>query len=166
MFKILVLLLCSNHRSFLANWRPGLKGSVKEQSFNRGAISRASNSSSDSKLESRGEKNSGLGFGRSVGVEPFRGKSGSVSFVGLTHQLVEEAKLVSAPFSEAKGSFLWVLAPVVLISSLILPQFFLSNIIESFLVDVTLVGICFYLVVCYLHNVTLPFLLISLKAQS
>lgn len=109
--------------------------------MNRGAILCASNSSSDSKLESRGKENSGLGIRRLDGVEPFRGKSGSVSFVGLTHQLVEEAKLVSAPFNEDKGSFLWLLAPVALISSLILPQFFLSNVIENFLVDVTLVGI-------------------------
>ncbi|KAJ0230778.1 Uncharacterized protein HA466_0304940 [Hirschfeldia incana] len=65
-------------------------------------------------------------------AELFRGKSGSVSFNGLTHQLVEESKLVSGPFQEEdKGSFLWVLAPAVLISSLILPQFFLSGAIEA-----------------------------------
>ncbi|VVB00906.1 unnamed protein product [Arabis nemorensis] len=64
-------------------------------------------------------------------AEQFRGKSGSVSFNGLTHQLVEESKLVSAPFQEEKDSFLWILAPVVLISSLILPQFFLSGAIEA-----------------------------------
>ncbi|CAA7048168.1 unnamed protein product [Microthlaspi erraticum] len=64
-------------------------------------------------------------------AELFRGKSGSISFHGLTHQLVEESKLISAPFQEEKGSFLWVLAPVVLISSLILPQFFLSGAIEA-----------------------------------
>uniref|UniRef100_A0A1J3GW52 Uncharacterized protein n=1 Tax=Noccaea caerulescens TaxID=107243 RepID=A0A1J3GW52_NOCCA len=64
-------------------------------------------------------------------AELFRGKSGSISFYGLTHQLVEESQLISAPFQEEKGSFLWVLAPVVLISSLILPQFFLSGAIEA-----------------------------------
>lgn len=65
-------------------------------------------------------------------AELFRGKSGSVSFNGLTHQLVEESKLVSAPFQEEdKGSLWWVLAPAVLISSLILPQFFLSGAIEA-----------------------------------
>ncbi|PKI68917.1 hypothetical protein CRG98_010676 [Punica granatum] len=74
---------------------------------------------------------------RSSGVEPFRGKSGSVSFYGLTHQLVEEAKLESAPFMEDKGSFMWLLAPVALISSLILPQFFLVNAIEAFVKNET-----------------------------
>lgn len=57
------------------------------------------------------------------GVEPFRGKAGSISFVGLTHQLVEEGKLVSAPFNESAGSLFWVLAPVALILSLVVPQF-------------------------------------------
>ncbi|XP_058081072.1 uncharacterized protein LOC131229204 [Magnolia sinica] len=60
--------------------------------------------------------------------EPFRGKSGSISFCGLTHQLVEERKLESSPFKEGTGSFVWVLAPIALISSLLLPQFFFSNI--------------------------------------
>lgn len=73
-------------------------------------------------------------------AELFRGKSGSISFNGLTHQLVEESKLVSAPFQEEKGSFLWVLAPVVLISSLILPQFFLSGAIEASFKNDTVVG--------------------------
>ncbi|KAK1422232.1 hypothetical protein QVD17_25199 [Tagetes erecta] len=61
------------------------------------------------------------------GVE-FGGKSGSVSFVGLTHQLVEEGKLVSSPFKESR-SLLWVVAPIALISSILIPQFFalLSN---------------------------------------
>ncbi|KAF5204903.1 tRNA-processing ribonuclease BN [Thalictrum thalictroides] len=68
-------------------------------------------------------------------TEPFGGKSGSVSFYGLTHQVIEEGKLVSAPFKEGKGSFLWVLAPIALMSSLVLPQFFLSNAIESFIRD-------------------------------
>ncbi|KAL1093199.1 hypothetical protein V6Z11_D06G014100 [Gossypium hirsutum] len=77
----------------------------------------------------------------SVGVEPFRGKSGSVSFHGLTHQLVEENKLMSAPFQEEKGSLLWVLAPVALICSLIVPQFFFSNAIEAFFKDETLIEI-------------------------
>ncbi|XP_027150597.1 uncharacterized protein LOC113750863 [Coffea eugenioides] len=61
------------------------------------------------------------------GSEPFRGKPGSVSFLGLTHQSVEESKLVSAPVEENVGSFVWVLAPVALISSLVLPRFFLGN---------------------------------------
>lgn len=57
------------------------------------------------------------------GVEPFRGKAGSISFSGLTHQLVEEGKLVSAPFNESAGSLFWVLAPVALMLSLVVPQF-------------------------------------------
>ncbi|KAI3465024.1 hypothetical protein Pfo_021687 [Paulownia fortunei] len=65
------------------------------------------------------------------GSEPFRGKSGSVSFGGLTHQSVEESKLVSAPFKENTGSLLWVLAPVALISSLVVPQFFIVSAIED-----------------------------------
>lgn len=74
-------------------------------------------------------------------AELFRGKSGSVSFNGLTHQLVEESKLVSAPFQEEdKGSLLWVLAPAVLISSLILPQFFLSGAIEATFKNDTVAG--------------------------
>ncbi|KAL5558118.1 hypothetical protein UlMin_034329 [Ulmus minor] len=110
-------------------------------SLKRGTIIRAANSSSDAKLEYSGRENSGLPVATFHGVEPFRGKSGSVSFYGLTHQLVEEAKLVSAPFIEEKGSFLWVLAPLALISSLIFPQFFLGGIIEAFFVDETLVEI-------------------------
>lgn len=74
-------------------------------------------------------------------AELFRGKSGSVSFNGLTHQLVEESKLVSAPFQEEdKGSLLWVLAPALLISSLILPQFFLSGAIEATFKNDTVAG--------------------------
>ncbi|PIN15833.1 hypothetical protein CDL12_11516 [Handroanthus impetiginosus] len=63
--------------------------------------------------------------------EPFSGKSGSVSFGGLSHQSVEESKLISTPFKENTGSFIWVLAPVALISSLVIPQFFIVNAIED-----------------------------------
>ncbi|KAL3639250.1 hypothetical protein CASFOL_017157 [Castilleja foliolosa] len=63
--------------------------------------------------------------------DPFRGKSGSISFGGLSHQSVEESKLESAPFKEGTGSLLWVLAPVALISALIVPQFFIVTAIES-----------------------------------
>lgn len=73
--------------------------------------------------------------------EPFRGKSGSVSFCGLTHQLVEEGKLSSSPFKDGTGSFLWVFGPMALISSLILPQFFLGNVIDAVLKDEILAGI-------------------------
>ncbi|PPR94183.1 hypothetical protein GOBAR_AA26477 [Gossypium barbadense] len=47
---------------------------------------------------------------------------------------------MSASFQEDKGSFLWVLAPIALISSLILAQFFFSSAIEAFFKDDTLVG--------------------------
>ncbi|KAL3626881.1 hypothetical protein CASFOL_029286 [Castilleja foliolosa] len=63
--------------------------------------------------------------------DPFRGKSGSILFGGLSHQSVEESKLESAPFKEEIGSLLWVLAPVALISALIVPQFFIVTAIES-----------------------------------
>jgi hypothetical protein len=94
-----------------------------------------SSSQSDSRPEKKQSDKSNY-----ARAELFRGKSGSVSFNGLTHQLVEESKLVSAPFQEEKGSFLWVLAPVVLISSLILPQFFLSGIIEATFKNDTVAG--------------------------
>lgn len=124
---------------------PGLKRFEKNSlvpSLKKGAIVCASNSSHDAKLEPSGRGNSGLPVSKFEGVEPFRGKSGSVSFHGLTHQLVEEEKLMSAPFSEGKGSFLWILAPVAFISSLILPQLFFSGVIEAFFREETLVGNC------------------------
>ncbi|KAG5033910.1 hypothetical protein AAZX31_04G034400 [Glycine max] len=75
------------------------------------------------------------------GAEPFHGKSGSVSFCGLTHQSVEEGKLESSPFEGKGGSFLWVLAPAAFIASLILPQFFVDNVVEAFLNNVILIDI-------------------------
>ncbi|KAK9165642.1 hypothetical protein Scep_000833 [Stephania cephalantha] len=76
--------------------------------------------------------------------EPFGGKSGSVSFYGLTHQAIEQGKLVSSPFRQGtKGSPIWVLAPVAFISSLVLPQFFLSTVIEASLTDEILAEILF-----------------------
>ncbi|XP_020530363.1 uncharacterized protein LOC18446005 isoform X2 [Amborella trichopoda] len=73
--------------------------------------------------------------------EPFNGKPGSVSFCGLTYQHVEERQLISSPFKEGTGSFLWILGPVVLISSLVLPQFYIGNFVESVLQDEILSGI-------------------------
>ncbi|XP_008792621.2 uncharacterized protein LOC103709171 [Phoenix dactylifera] len=70
-----------------------------------------------------------------IGLDPFRGKSGSVSFCGLTHQLLEERKLVSSPFKDGTGSYVWAVGPLALISSLVLPQFFLGNAIEMLLKD-------------------------------
>ncbi|KAM0967878.1 hypothetical protein ACFX2A_016605 [Malus domestica] len=109
--------------------------------LNRGAIQCVSNSSRDAKLEFSGGDSSNVPVKKIDGVEPFRGKSGSISFYGLTHQLAEEGKLISAPFDEEKGSFIWFIAPVALISSLILPQFFIGNAVEAFLKDETIVEI-------------------------
>ncbi|CAI0558737.1 unnamed protein product [Linum tenue] len=116
---------------------------IELRSLNRGILLRASSSShhADVNLKLSEKEGSGLPATGSFndGFEPFRGKSGSVSFCGLTHQSVEEGKLVSAPFKEEKGSFLWILGPVVLISSLIFPQFFLGLAVEELLKDVVLV---------------------------
>ncbi|KAI3953207.1 hypothetical protein MKX01_042202 [Papaver californicum] len=60
--------------------------------------------------------------------EPYSGKS-------------EEGKLVSSPFKDDIGtSFIWVLAPIALISSLLLPQFFLSGFFDVVLKDEILAG--------------------------
>lgn len=124
----------------------GMKRVFKESSVlnsKRGTIVCAANSNQDAKLGFLGKENSDSVVPVSAfdGVEPFRGKSGSISFYGMTHQSLEEGKLQSAPFTEKKGSFLWVLAPVALISSLILPQFFLASSIEELLQDLLLVEI-------------------------
>ncbi|KAK7283333.1 hypothetical protein RIF29_12777 [Crotalaria pallida] len=74
-------------------------------------------------------------------AEPFPGKSGSVSFYGMTHQSLEEGKLESAPFKEEESSYFWLLAPGAFVGCLILPQFFVGNVIEAFLKDVILVDI-------------------------
>lgn len=105
-----------------------------------GVIVCALNQNSDAKLESVGKEKTGVPVTSYNGVEPFAGKSGSVSFYGLTYQLVEEGKLISAPFPEGKGSLLWILAPVALISSLAVPQFFLGDMIENLIKNPTLLG--------------------------
>ncbi|XP_051139279.1 uncharacterized protein LOC127257050 [Andrographis paniculata] len=58
--------------------------------------------------------------------EPYRGKSGSVSFGGLSHESIEEDKLVSSPFKENTGSLLWILAPLALVSAVVGPPFFVA----------------------------------------
>ncbi|XP_074585234.1 uncharacterized protein LOC141841015 [Curcuma longa] len=68
-------------------------------------------------------------------VDSRHGKSGSVSFCRLTHQMLEERKLISSPFKDGTGTIVWVLGPLALISSLVFPQFFLSAFIESVLGD-------------------------------
>lgn len=77
------------------------------------------------------------------GSEPFRGKPGSVSFLGLTHQSVEESKLVSAPIEENAGSYIWILAPVALISSFVLPRFFIGDAIDELFKNTVLAEIVF-----------------------
>ncbi|KAI9104160.1 hypothetical protein K1719_022996 [Acacia pycnantha] len=109
--------------------------------FNKRHVLNASISNENGGLELNAEQSSRVPVTRYHGVERFRGKSGSVSFYGLTHHAVEERKLVSSPFQEGKGSISWVLAPVALIASLILPQFFLGNVIEAFFKDEILVDI-------------------------
>ncbi|XP_059454217.1 uncharacterized protein LOC132184554 [Corylus avellana] len=137
-------------------------------SLKRGAIVCAANSNPDAKLAFSGRESSdsGVPVSGSNGVEPFRGKSGSISFYGLTHQLVEEGKLQSSPFKEEKGSLIWVLAPIALISSLILPQFFLANAIEDILQDVLLVEMVTSLLFEVLFYIGLAiFLLVTDRVQ-
>ncbi|CAK9317211.1 unnamed protein product [Citrullus colocynthis] len=117
-------------------------------------------------LESSREENHVPYVSRLNGVEPFHGKSGSISFHGLTHQLVEEGKLMSAPFREDKGSLLWVLAPVAFISSLILPQVFLGGLIEAFFKNEILVEVVSSLVFEVLFYVGVAtFLLVTDRVQ-
>ncbi|XP_057434893.1 uncharacterized protein LOC130727698 [Lotus japonicus] len=92
-------------------------------------------------LEVLPSRSSGVPVDAYNGVEPFRGKSGSVSFCGLTHQLVEEGKLESAPFNEEESSYFWLLGPAAFLSCLILPQFFVGNVVEAFFNDMILVDI-------------------------
>lgn len=99
----------------------GSKRRISEYSLpplSRGFTVSASTSNQEVELSSTEQKDVAVS-----GVEPFRGKAGSISFSGLTHQLVEEGKLVSAPFNESAGSLFWVLAPVALMLSLVVPQF-------------------------------------------
>ncbi|RDX80889.1 hypothetical protein CR513_38491, partial [Mucuna pruriens] len=104
-------------------------------------LSHASDSNLNGGLEVHPNQSSSVPVTAFNGVEPFHGKSGSVSFCGLTHQLVEEGKLESAPFEEKGRTFLWVLAPAAFIASLILPQFFVDSVLEAFLNDVVLIDI-------------------------
>ncbi|KAH9758495.1 putative ribonuclease H protein [Citrus sinensis] len=117
------------------NWQVCLTHIYREANSVADFMANMALSLPNTKLGFPSGENSSLPVAIFNGPEPFRGKSGSVSFCGLTHQLVEEGKLMSAPFQEDKGSFLWILAPVVLISSLILPQMFLGNVIEDFIKD-------------------------------
>nr|ACU24299.1 unknown [Glycine max] len=101
----------------------------------------ASDSNLNGGLEVHPKQSSSVPVTTFNGVEPFHGKSGSVSFCGLTHQSVEEGKLESSPFGVKGGSFLWVLAPAAFIASLTLPQFFVDNVVEAFLNNVMLIDI-------------------------
>ncbi|KAK7310885.1 hypothetical protein RJT34_08667 [Clitoria ternatea] len=153
---------------------PSLAGLKKSQRL----ITHASDSNLNGGLEVHQNKNSNVPVIEFNGVEPFHGKSGSVSFSGLTHQSVEEAKLESAPFEEKGSSFFWILAPVAFIASLTLPQFFVDNVIEAFLDDAILIDIVstlaseavFYIgLVTFLHvtdRVQRPYLQYSSKRWS
>ncbi|KAJ1701675.1 hypothetical protein LUZ63_001454 [Rhynchospora breviuscula] len=66
-------------------------------------------------------------------LDTFRGKSGAVSFCGLSHEVFEKKKIVSSPLEDGKGSLLWIVGPAALISSVLLPQLFLSSFVEAFL---------------------------------
>lgn len=117
-----------------------LNGVIKEPSilgFNKfqRTLIHASDSTVNGALEVELKQSSSVPVN---GLEPFHGKSGSVSFYGLTHQSVEEGKLESAPFKQDESSYLWVLAPVAFISSLILPQFFIGTIVGGFFNDLIL----------------------------
>lgn len=117
---------------------PGLRCTIEEtscQCLNRKCLVRASNSNSEANLNLSRQKITAID-----GVEPFRGKSGAVSFIGLTHQMIEEAKLESAPFEKNAGSYFWVLGPIALISSFLLQQF-IAIAISGLLRDEILLGI-------------------------
>ncbi|CAK7347646.1 unnamed protein product [Dovyalis caffra] len=126
---------------------PGFENTFKGfslLSLDRGVVihgSSTSNSNADTNIKISRRKRSRVPSSSFDGMEPLNGKSGSVSFYGLTHQSVEEGRLVSAPFNEDKGSFVWLLGPVALVLSLIVPQFFLGSAIEAFLKDEVLVEI-------------------------
>ncbi|XP_050213174.1 uncharacterized protein LOC126664705 [Mercurialis annua] len=134
---------CLSCRRIIVSTRLGSSSRTYRSSLSRRVLVHASssNSSADTNLQLSYRQTSGVPVASFDGLEPFRGNSGSVSFCGLTHQSVEARKLVSAPFSEDKGSFLWVLGPIALLSSLFVPQFYLNNAIESFIKDAILVEI-------------------------
>ncbi|MED6122670.1 hypothetical protein PIB30_041927 [Stylosanthes scabra] len=107
--------------------------------FQRPLLIHASDSNVNDALEVLPNRNSSVAVTSYNGIEPFRGKPGCVSFYGITFQSVEEGKLESAPFQEEESSYSWLLAPVALISSLILPQFFVASVVETFFNDEILV---------------------------
>ncbi|MQL97354.1 hypothetical protein Taro_030045 [Colocasia esculenta] len=63
------------------------------------------------------------------------------SFLYSSHR---DRQLVSAPFKEGTGSFLWILGPLAFISSLLLPQIFLSSFVEATIKDEILAETIFY----------------------
>lgn len=165
-----LLLRCNDRKSRVGNktsYHPiTISGRRRRSSFirtsNKGFMVCAAKSESDIELSSSGNMPDINVHVDASAAEPFRGKSGSISFYGLTHQLVEETKLESAPFKENSGSILWVLAPVALISSLVLPQFLLINTIDSIARDEILAEILislssevtFYIGLMLFFNVT------------
>ncbi|KAL9237102.1 hypothetical protein vseg_011690 [Gypsophila vaccaria] len=92
-------------------------------------------SDSDVKFQASRKGSSSVSEMRFGGTELFRGKSGSVSFYGVTHQVIEESQLATSPFKDSGGSLLWILAPAVLMLSFALPQLYVANIVASFFED-------------------------------
>ncbi|CAL0327039.1 unnamed protein product [Lupinus luteus] len=104
-------------------------------------IIHASDSNVNGGLEVHSDQSSSVPVTRYGKEEPFRGKSGSVSFYGMTHQSLEEGKLESSPFKEEESSYFWLLAPAVFVASLIVPQLFIGNVVGAFAKNVILVEI-------------------------
>ncbi|MQL77032.1 hypothetical protein Taro_009462 [Colocasia esculenta] len=75
--------------------------------------------------------------GRHGRTVPCPGASGTRARSGHP---TRERQLVSAPFKEGTGSFLWILGPLAFISSLLLPQIFLSSFVEATIKDDILAG--------------------------
>lgn len=105
----------------------------KVKGFSR--IRASSSENSNAKLGAPPKSSTGVPVRKFDGVEPFRGKAGSISFYGLTYNSVEESKLVSSPFQRGGGSVLWVLAPLSLILSFTLPPLFISDAVNVLIKD-------------------------------
>lgn len=69
-------------------------------------------------------------------AEPSGGKSGTVSF----NEPAEMGKLDSLPAKNSTGNFIWIVAPLALIASFLLPQFVLNSAIYSMLQDDIVAG--------------------------
>ncbi|VFQ65702.1 unnamed protein product [Cuscuta campestris] len=111
----------------------------------RPIVSISSSSSLSKKLSSSGSEDNTVTAHDTSRLEPFQGKPGSVSFVGVTHQLVEARKPEDAQLAGKTGSFRWVIAPVALISSFVLPRFFIDITIDGLRNDVLTEALTWYI---------------------